>query len=285
MLVVDDDAGMRTALEISFLRHGWRGRNSDGRGWRPGQVPPAQHPLVVTDIRMPDGDGFGVMREARALAPRTAVILLTAYGSVPDAVTAMRNGACDYLVKPVSFEQLEQPPSRSDRPAPRADQPGTWWGILRCCGRSTAPGQAAATDADILIEAESGTGKELLARLIHRLSPRRDAVCGGQLRRLSRDPAGKRAVRTCPRRFHRRARAKPGKFELANGGTLLLDEVGEMPLGCSPSCCARCRSGSSTAWATRAASRRHPRDRDHQSRAGADGAEGGFAPICITASM
>jgi DNA-binding NtrC family response regulator len=70
------------------------------------------HPLVVTDIRMPGADGFAVMREARMLAPHTAVILLTAFANVPDAVTAMKGGACDYLVKPVSFEHLEQAAER-----------------------------------------------------------------------------------------------------------------------------------------------------------------------------
>src|SRR5579863_8521424 len=108
VLVVDDDAGMRAALEISFLRHGWRVETASGATEAMVKFRRGQHPLIVTDIRMPDGDGFGVMREARALAPRTAVILLTAFGSVPDAVTAMKNGACDYLIKPVSFEQLER---------------------------------------------------------------------------------------------------------------------------------------------------------------------------------
>ena len=237
VLVVDDDAGMRTALEISFLRHGWRVETAGGATEAIAKFRRGQHPLIVTDIRMPDGDGFGVMREARALAPRTAVILLTAFGSVPDAVTAMRNGACDYLVKPVAFEQLEQAAqkilghiqtARSDHGLMVGHSPG--W--LRAVDRAR---QVAAIDADILIQAESGTGKELLARMIHRLSPRRDrpfvAVnCAAFPETLLESELFGYAKGA----FTGAAGAKPGKFELAHGGTLLLDEVGELPLPLQP---------------------------------------------------
>src|SRR5262249_1399106 len=107
VLVIDDDAQMRAGLEISFLRRGWRVETAAGAGEAVAKFRLRRHPLVVTDIRMPDGDGFAVLRQVRAWAPRTAVILLTAFGSVPDAVAAMKDGACDYLVKPVAFDQLE----------------------------------------------------------------------------------------------------------------------------------------------------------------------------------
>ena len=112
VLVVDDESGMRAALEAHFLRRDWRVDTAANAGEALEKFRRVFHPLVVTDIRMPGADGFAVMREARALAPHTAVILLTAFGSVPDAVTAMKGGACDYLVKPVSFEQLEQAAER-----------------------------------------------------------------------------------------------------------------------------------------------------------------------------
>ena len=69
-------------------------------------------PLVITDMRMPDGDGLKVMSGIRTLAPETAIIFLTAYGSVPEAVKAMKGGACDYLVKPISFDQLHEAAQR-----------------------------------------------------------------------------------------------------------------------------------------------------------------------------
>jgi DNA-binding NtrC family response regulator len=237
VLVVDDDAGMRAALEISFLRHGWRVETAGGATEAMVKFRRGQHPLIVTDIRMPDGDGFGVMREARALAPRTAVILLTAFGSVPDAVTAMRNGACDYLVKPVAFEQLEHAAQQilgrahtvESEPYPLV---GHSTALARAVDRAR---QVAGIDADILIQAESGTGKELLARMIHRLSPRRDrpfiAVnCAAFPETLLESELFGYAKGA----FTGAASAKPGKFELANGGTLLLDEVGELPLLLQP---------------------------------------------------
>ena len=113
VLVVDDEAGMRAALEAHFVRRDWRVDTAANAAEALEKFRRGLHPLVVTDIRMPGNpmsmagnDGFAVMREARALAPHTAVILLTAFGSVPDAVAAMRGGACDYLVKPVSAQAL-----------------------------------------------------------------------------------------------------------------------------------------------------------------------------------
>jgi two-component system response regulator AtoC len=239
VLVVDDDSGMRAALEISFLRHGWRVETASGATEAMTKFRRGQHPLIVTDIRMPDGDGFGVMRDARALLPRTAVILLTAFGSVPDAVTAMKNGACEYLVKPVAFEQLERAAEQIlgctqalPQTAPSDSLVGHSPPWLRAIDRAR---QVAVIDADILIQAESGTGKELVARMIHRLSPRRDrpfiAVnCAAFPETLLESELFGYAKGA----FTGAVSAKPGKFELAHGGTLLLDEVGELPLLLQP---------------------------------------------------
>jgi len=237
VLVVDDEAGMRTALEAHFSRRDWHVDTAANAGEALEKFRHGLHPLVVTDIRMPGADGFMLMREARALAPHTAVILLTAFASVPDAVTAMKGGACDYLVKPVSFERLEEAAERilgqaqtqAEAAQGLAGHSPIW---LRALDRAR---QAAASDADVLIEAESGTGKELVARLIHRLSPRRDrpfvavncaafpeTLLESELFGYSRGAFTGAVV------------AKPGRFELANRGTLLLDEVGEMPLALQP---------------------------------------------------
>jgi two-component system response regulator GlrR len=182
---------------------------------------------------MPDGDGFAVMREARALAPRTAVILLTAFGSVPDAVTAMRNGACDYLVKPVSFEQLEQAAQEILARSQAIDgEPGQLLGhspaLLRTLDRAR---QVAGIDADILIQAESGTGKELLARAIHEASPRRNKPfvsvnCSAMAENLLESELFGHDKGA----FSGATRAQKGLFESSDGGTLLLDEVADMPM-------------------------------------------------------
>jgi DNA-binding NtrC family response regulator len=241
VLVVDDEPGIRTALRANFLRHGWQVdtascvreamRNFEGK----------EYDLVITDMRMPDGTGMEVMRSARQSSPGAAVILLTAYGSVPDAVSAMRDGALDYLTKPVSFDQLQTRAAQvmrrakqnlPDDVAPAGDMVGRSAPLLRAIQRARA---AASTGADVLIEAESGTGKELLARFIHESSDRSAkpfvAVnCAAVPEALLESELfghGRGA-------FTGAVAAKAGKFELANGGTILLDEIGEMPLHLQP---------------------------------------------------
>jgi len=236
VLVVDDDAGMRIALDVGFRRHGWQVDTAAGAREALVKFRQRQHALVVTDIRMPDGDGFAVMRGVRALAPATAVILLTAFASVPDAVKAMKSGACDYLVKPISFERLEQAAAQMLTRARTATVGeylvGRSPGWLRVLERAR---QAAASDADILIEAESGTGKELLARLIHGTSARRHRPfvpvnCAAFPETLLESEL----FGYVKGAFTGAAGEKVGKFELANGGTLLLDEIGDMPLSLQP---------------------------------------------------
>jgi DNA-binding NtrC family response regulator len=237
VLVVDDDSGMRAALEARFLRRSWQVETAGSAGDALEKFRRGMHPLIVTDIRMPGEDGFAVMRAARGLAPGTAVILLTAFASVPDAVIAMKDGACDYLVKPVSFDQLEQAAERvlahvgeqAISAKNLAGRAPTW---LRALDRAR---QAAGSDADVLIEAESGTGKELVAQLIHRLSPRHSRPCVAvNCAAFPESLLESELFGHAKGAFTGANALKPGKFELANGGTLLLDEVGEMPLGLQP---------------------------------------------------
>ncbi len=237
VLIVDDEAGMRAALEAGFLRRGWRVDTASGTTEAIAKFRQARHSLVVTDIRMPDGDGFSVLRQVHACDPRTAVILLTAYGSIPGAVTAMKDGACDYLIKPVAFEQLVQAAQQilaRTRPHPSdcGEIVGQSFSLRRALERAR---QVAATDADILIQAESGTGKELLARMIHRLSRRREhALVAVNCAAFPENLLESELFGHARGAFTGAVIAKPGKFELADGGTLLLDEVGEMPLPLQP---------------------------------------------------
>ena len=239
VLVVDDEPGVRAALEISFQRQGWRVDSAAGAQEAIHKFVATPFPLVVTDMRMPDGNGVEVMHAVRNASPSTAVILLTAYGNVPEAVQAIRSGACDYLMKPVSSDQLRSAVQRV------MQQAGWGAGLDDGCemvGRAPSLQRAlerariaAATDADVLIEAESGTGKELLARYIHHISDRSAKAfvavnCSAVPEHLLESELFGHARGA----FTGATAPKAGKFELANGGTILLDEVAEMPLALQP---------------------------------------------------
>lgn len=241
VLIVDDEAGIRTALRANFSRNGWNVETATGVREATSLLENRDFQLVVSDMRMPDGDGLEVMRSARKVSPSTAVILLTAFGSVPDAVHAMRNGAFDYLSKPISFEQLEAAAARvMHQVAPYAQSEvmdacamvGRSPKLLRSLQRARA---AATTDADVLIEAESGTGKELLARFIHEASSRnRKPFVAVNCAAVPEHLLESELFGHARGAFTGATTAKAGKFEIAHGGTLLLDEIGEMPLNLQP---------------------------------------------------
>jgi DNA-binding NtrC family response regulator len=201
--------------------------------------------VVLSDLRLPQGDGFGVLRAAKDLDPERPVIVMTAYGSIQDAVTAMKEGALDFLAKPVDPEHLllmveralslrrlaaenvllkEELASRRGAPQIIGEDPKLKQVTL-------ALHRAAATDTTVLLEGESGTGKELFARALHVLSPRAEgpfvaincAAIPENLLETELFGYEKGA-------FTGAANRKPGKFELAHRGTLFLDEIGELPL-------------------------------------------------------
>ena len=241
VLIVDDEPMMRAALQANFRQDGWQVETASGVQEAIAKFSQQSYPLVVTDVRMPDGDGIQVMKHVRETSPNTAVILLTAYGTVPEAVQAIRSGAVDYIIKPVSFGQLRSVVQRVMQPASttvanggslKTNIVGSSRALMRSLERAAS---AAQVDADVLVEAESGTGKELLARFIHYLSSRNakpfiavncaavpETLLESELFGHTRGAfTGATATRV-------------GKFEAANGGTLLLDEIGEMPISLQP---------------------------------------------------
>ena len=206
----------------------------------------ARPAVVLSDLRLPVGDGFGVLRAAKELDPELPVIVMTAYGSIQDAVTAMKEGAMDFLAKPVDPDHLllmveraiaqrrmlteyillkEEMALRRGAPRIIGDDPKLKQVIQQLH-------RAAGTDATVLLEGESGTGKELFARSLHALSPRAEgpfvaincAAIPDTLLETELFGHEKGA-------FTGAAQRKPGRFELAHRGTLFLDEIGDLPLG------------------------------------------------------
>lgn len=237
LLIVDDELAMRKALEASFRQIGWLVRTAGGVAEGIAAFRESPCSLVVTDMRMGDGDGLQLMEGIRQIAAHTPVVFLTAYGNVNEAVHAIKEGACDYLVKPVSFDQLKQALQRflgrdSGEPVKYHEFVGSSSNFRTLVANAR---RVAQTEADVLVEAESGTGKELLARMIHNFSPRANKPyvainCSAFPESLLESELFGH-VRGA---FTGATASKAGKFQLADGGTLLLDEIGEMPLSLQP---------------------------------------------------
>ena len=209
------------------------------------QLQQTQPSLVLSDLRLPDGDGFGVLRASKEFDPDVPVIVMTAYGSIEDAVAAMKEGAMDFLAKPVDPDHLVLLVSRAletrrivtenllmkEELAVRRGAPQLVGDDASLRKVFTGLQRAATTDTTVLIEGESGTGKELFARSLHALSGRADqpfvaincAAIPETLLETELFGYEKGA-------FTGAAARKLGKFEVAHRGTLFLDEIGDLPL-------------------------------------------------------
>jgi DNA-binding NtrC family response regulator len=201
--------------------------------------------VVLTDLRLPSGDGFGVLRAAKELDPELQVVVMTAYGSIQDAVTAMKEGAMDFLAKPVDPDHLILMVERAiaqrrmlseyvllkEELAERRGAPRIIGEDPQLRQVSQQLHRAAATDATVLLQGESGTGKELFARALHVLSPRADGPfvainCAAIPETLLETELFGHEKGA----FTGAAARKPGRFEMAHRGTLFLDEIGELSL-------------------------------------------------------
>jgi DNA-binding NtrC family response regulator len=205
----------------------------------------AQPALVLSDLRLPEGDGFGVLRASKEIDPDVPVIVMTAYGSIEDAVTAMKEGALDFLAKPVDPDHLLLLVSRAleqrrlvtenllmkEELAVRRGAPQLVGDDASLRKVFASLQRAASTDTTVLIEGESGTGKELFARSLHALSSRADAPfvainCAAIPETLLETELFGHEKGA----FTGAVSRKPGKFEMAHRGTLFLDEIGDLPL-------------------------------------------------------
>jgi putative PEP-CTERM system response regulator len=245
VLLVEDKESLRTMLRHALEAQGHSVVEACDEPDAVQQLRQARPAVVLTDLKLPNGDGFGVLRAAKELDPELQVIVMTAYGSIQDAVTAMREGAVDFLAKPVDPDHLLLMVERAiaqrrmltdyfllkQELAERRGAPKIIGEDAHLRQVSQQLHRAAATDATVLLEGESGTGKELFARALHALSPRSEgpfvaincAAIPDTLLETELFGYEKGA-------FTGAANRKPGRFELAHRGTLFLDEIGELPL-------------------------------------------------------
>jgi len=238
VLVVDDDPGMREGMAMSLKRAGFvteQARSGEDalRMTRPGAFD-----AVVTDLRMTGMDGLQLTARLKALDTTLPVLLVTAFGSLDTAREAMRLGAFDYLSKPFSPDELVQAVRKaiSSDGRLKAEEPGEAPVILTqdpvLAETLALARRAADSRATILIQAESGTGKELLAKLIHASSPRRkSAFVAINCAAIPENLLESELFGFEKGAFTGATSAKAGRFEQADGGTLVLDEIGELPLG------------------------------------------------------
>lgn len=228
ILIVDDDPQMRIALKEAINRLGYEADTAtDGQNALK-RLNITNYALIITDMKMPVMDGLSFLKEMRKRW-NIPVLVITGFGAVENAVETMKEGATDYLMKPFSFDAIgkavESILSRIQYEREIITEDPEMKKIISLAGN------IAGSDLTVLITGESGTGKELLARYIHRLSRRREgpfiavncAAIPDNLLESELFGHEKGA-------FTGAVEKKAGKFELANGGTILLDEIGEMPL-------------------------------------------------------
>jgi len=238
ILVVDDDPGMRDGMALSLKRAGFVTEQAKSGEDALRMTRPGAFDAVVTDLRMMGIDGLQLTARLKALDPALPVLLVTAFGSLDTAREAMRLGAFDYLSKPFSPDELVTAVRKAIKSDERLkpEEPGEATVILTqdpvLVETLALARRAADSRATILIQAESGTGKELLAKLIHTSSPRRKgAFVAINCAAIPETLLESELFGFEKGAFTGATSSKPGRFEVADGGTLVLDEIGELPLG------------------------------------------------------
>ena len=236
ILLVDDDPGLLRLLSIRLRAEGYEVEAVESAHKALGALNRFSPDLVITDLRMDKMDGIGLLKELQTRSPGLRVIIVTAHGTIPDAVTATQHGAFGFLTKPIDKDELMSLVDRALKVSGSSEVDEGWASeiITRNQAMKEVMQQAkmvAATDARVLITGESGTGKELLAQAIHKASDRHNKPfvainCSAMAENLLESElfGHEKGAFTGATRSHE------GLFQAAEGGTLMLDEIGDMPM-------------------------------------------------------
>jgi DNA-binding NtrC family response regulator len=245
LLLVEDKAELRAMLRKALERAGYTVEEAPDGNSAIDKVRTRRYQVVLSDLKLPGNSGIDVLREARRVEPTLPVVLVTAYGSVEEAVTAMKEGAFDFIQKPVDLDHLKLLLERAAKQQELLrenlllrEEYAARYGFPRIVGEhpvmktaSQMSQRVAATDSTVLLLGESGTGKELFARAIHHLSPRAEAPFVALSSAAIPEGLVENELFGHERGAYTGAGTrKIGKLELAHRGTLFLDEIGELPL-------------------------------------------------------
>lgn len=245
VLIVDNDAAHAETVAESLERVGYRCTVATTGPKGAELVEQEQFDIIITDLMMSGVDGLGILAKAKELLPDAEVILVTGHGTIPSAVHAMQQGAFNYLLKPLDLGQLRAVTEKAAESLRlrrqnvelnrRLDEKFGFEGVI---GSSPQMNEVidrlkriAPTDASVLIQGATGTGKELVAQAIHQNSPRKNKpFVALNCAALSENILESELFGHIRGAFTDASTDRVGKFEYANGGTLFLDEVGDMPM-------------------------------------------------------
>ncbi len=244
VLVVDDDLAICSALEELISTEGFQVTTSTSAEEALKLLSEKTFPLVLSDIMMPGMSGIEMLEKIKSISPETIVVMMTGYSSIKGAITAIKTGAQDYLIKPIKYDDIMLMLERNfqqyqkNKRAAMIRQELLRDNTTSIIGNSVGIkrvkddiAQVAPVDLSVLITGESGTGKELVARALHELSPRStNLFVAINCASIPSDLLESELFGHERGAFSGAIARKYGLFEVADGGTILLDEIGEMPL-------------------------------------------------------